>query len=71
MSQQELMHAANALEQQVGRASTASRCALQPAVRTMVKRFEEHGLDVPVSLRRLDEALMQDVIEARFDNMPV
>ena len=71
MTIHELRKAASGIEAEVARASFARRCAMQPAVQNMVRQFEAEGLAVPASLKALDDALMQDVIEARFDNMPV
>ncbi|MBK0329133.1 hypothetical protein I5535_17795 [Rhodobacteraceae bacterium F11138] len=62
---------AEILEQDIARAEPAARLALQPQFSQALFRMAAHGERVPVRMRSLDARLMDEAIEARFDNMPV
>ncbi len=71
MNTQDLYHEFELLEQKLEGANLDMRLSLQPAVSRVVERMRVQGVPVPQRLRRLDASLCEDVIEARFDNMPV
>lgn len=62
---------AEQLEQKLQGASLDTRIALQPSVSKVIERMRMEGVHIPARLRRLDAALCEDVMEARFDNLPV
>ncbi len=59
------------LEQKLENACLDTRLALQPSVSKIVDHMRRQGMHVPSRLRRLDSALCEDAMEARFDNMPI
>ncbi len=71
MTAQDLYSQAEMLEQKLQGACLDTRLALQPSFSKVVDTMRVKGLRVPSRLRRLDMALCEDAIEARFDNMPV
>ncbi len=71
MTVQDLYCEAEQLEEKLKGASLDMRLRLQPNVRKVIERMRAQGLQVPPNLRRLDAALCEDAIEARFDNLPV
>ncbi|MDU9002513.1 hypothetical protein [Sedimentitalea todarodis] len=64
------LRAAN-LEEQISRAKAETRIALQPQFSSVLGKIAAEGAQVPGRLRRLDAMLVDEAIEARFDNMPV
>ncbi|WP_120633450.1 hypothetical protein [Ruegeria sp. EL01] len=71
MTTANLYSEAEQLEQKLHNACLDTRLALQPSVSKVVDRMRRQGVHVPSRLRRLDAALCEDAMEARFDNMPV
>lgn len=71
MTTQDLLSAAEKLEHRIAAADEAERLALQPEFSKVLERLEAEGQQVPAHLRRLDAALIDEAVEARFDNMPV
>lgn len=71
MTAQDLFSEAEQLEQKLDGACLDTRLALQPSVSKVLDRMRASGVNIPSRLRRLDAALCEDAIEARFDNMPV
>lgn len=67
----ELKLRAENLEQIITEAAPEKRLALQPQFSRLLVKLKEQGQTVPVRMRRLDSVLVDEVIEARFDNMPV
>ncbi len=67
----ELMKQAEDLEQQITSGNGDQRLALQPEFAQVLDRLSASGEPVPARLRRLGAALMDEAVEARFDNMPV
>ena len=49
----------------------ATRIAMQPQLQTILNRLEADGIVVPGRLKRLNATLIDEAIEARFDNMPI
>ncbi len=71
MSTNSLYSEAEYLEQKLQNACLETRLALQPSVTNVIDRMRQQGVHVPSRLRRLDAALCEDAMEARFDNMPI
>ncbi|MFD3190169.1 hypothetical protein ACFMPD_07820 [Sedimentitalea sp. HM32M-2] len=71
MTYEELKMTAESMERQIAGAAADQRLALQPQFARVLDRMAEQGEPVPARLRRLEAALVEEVIEARFDNMPV
>lgn len=71
MTGQDLFFEVERLESRISRADRAQRLALQPQLSACLIRLKDQGMEVPHRLRRLDAALVDEAIEARFDNMPV
>ncbi len=71
MTTHDLYSEAEQLEQKLQGACLDTRLELQPSVSKVLDRMRAQGLQIPSRLRRLDAALCEDALEARFDNMPV
>ena len=71
MTTSELIETAGRLEDRITQASSATRLALQPEFSRVLNNLRAVGATVPARFRRLDLALADEVVEARFDNMPV
>ncbi|MDK3017581.1 hypothetical protein [Pseudodonghicola flavimaris] len=71
MTDHELVSAATRLEEKLATACPETRLRLQPEFSTVIARLKEEGHPVPSRLRRMEEALMAEAVEARFDNMPI
>ncbi len=71
MTAQDLYTEAAKLEQRLHGANLDTRLALQPSVSKVLDKMRSQGIHIPSRLRRLDAALCEDALEARFDNMPV
>ncbi|SFT59774.1 hypothetical protein [Sedimentitalea nanhaiensis] len=67
----ELKKTAENLEQEIACAKAEKRLALQPQLSQVLDKIAACGERVPARLRTLDANLTDEVIEARFDNMPV
>jgi len=61
----------SALHRQILRESAARRYYHQPRLARLIERMEARGESVPSDIRCLNEELVNDAIEAQFDNMPV
>ncbi|SHF30116.1 hypothetical protein SAMN05444279_12619 [Ruegeria intermedia] len=59
------------LERQLREANLETRLALQPSVSKVIDRMRAEGVPVPTRLRLLDAALVEDALEAKFDNLPI
>ena len=71
MLDQEWTRHAETLEAEIARATASKRVALQPRLQKFLSHMEQDGLRVPARLKRLNSELIDEAIEARFDNMPV
>lgn len=71
MSQDKLFSEVEQLEKQLKGACLEARLALQPDVTRVLERMRQQGVQIPARLRQLDAALCEDVMEARFDNLPI
>ena len=67
----QIVSEADALAQEIREASSERRLQLQPAFGRVLQNLEQMGADVPPRLRNLHEQLLEEAIEARFDNLPV
>jgi hypothetical protein len=59
------------IEAEIAQASAAKRVLLQPKLARFLVSLEEDGVAVPRRLKQLNSDLIDEAIEARFDNMPV
>ncbi|WP_171100194.1 MULTISPECIES: hypothetical protein [unclassified Ruegeria] len=71
MNEHDLYSEAEQLEHKLEGACLDTRLELQPSVSRVLDRMRAQGMHIPSRLRRLDAALCEDAVEARFDNMPV
>lgn len=71
MTGPQLIRSAEHLEAMIERASANKRLELQPEFSRVLKRLNDGGVPVPARMRNLEAMLTDEVIEARFDNMPV
>ena len=62
---------AETLESEIARANASARISLQPRLQKFLTHLEADGVRVPARLKRLNSELIDEAIEARFDNMPV
>lgn len=62
---------AESLEAEISRASATTRLSLQPQLQKFLSHLEADGVRVPSRLKALNAELIEEQIEARFDNMPV
>jgi predicted transcriptional regulator len=62
---------AELLERQIVAATKAERLALKPDFCAAIAGLEAEGLPVPSRMRRLEQSLIDEAIEAQFDNMPI
>ncbi len=71
MTIDDLKKTAENLEDEISRAGPSARLALQPQFSQILHNIAARGERVPGRLRSLDALLIDEAIEARFDNMPV
>ncbi len=71
MSIEELKKTAENLELKIAGAEAATRLALQPQFSKVLGKIAAEGEPIPTRMRQLDAALVEEAIEAQFDNMPV
>lgn len=62
---------AETLEAEISKASASARISLQPQLQKFLTHLEADGVRVPRRLKKLNADLIDEAIEARFDNMPV
>lgn len=71
MTAEQLIQDAERLETKINGANADTRLRLQPEFTRILDRIRDEGEQVPGRLRQLDAALVDEAIEARFDNMPL
>lgn len=71
MTKRQLCENAEIMSREIIKASALNRRRLQPEFNRVLVTLRSEGVPVPAHLRRLDSELLDEVIEARFDNMPV
>ena len=62
---------AASLEAEIARANANARLSLQPRLQKVINHLEADGVRIPTRLKKLNAKLIDEVTEARFDNMPV
>ena len=67
----DLTKEAQELEIRINRATAAGRLELHPELEHLLRQMERGGHHVPARLRNLEAELTSEVIEARFDNVPL
>jgi hypothetical protein len=71
MIDDDLSRRARQLEAEISAASEEKRVALQPELHRVIERMRLDGKHVPARLRSLNAALLDEVVERQFDNLPV
>ena len=71
MTIETLLERAEALEARIAGASGDVRYDLHQDLHRVLENIRLRGGKVPAHLRRLDLDLVDEEVEARFDNMPV
>ncbi len=66
-----LVSHADQLALQIRQASSETRLKLQPELGQVLQELEQAGTAVPARLRNLHELLLEEAIEAQFDNLPI
>ncbi|WP_135501968.1 hypothetical protein [Roseovarius aestuariivivens] len=59
------------LQHQILDLGEAERYRLQPRLAGLLGQMRDAGEPIPAKLRRLNDELLDEAIEAQFDNMPV
>lgn len=59
------------LHRQILSMEADQRHILQPKLDTLIERTRLLGARVPCDIARLNDALLDEAIEAQFDNLPV
>ena len=59
------------LHRQILDLQEGERYRLQPRLAGLLGQMRHAGEPVPAEMQRLNEALLDEAIEAQFDNMPV
>lgn len=62
---------ADQLAKEIRHASPETRLRLQPELGRLLQELEQAGTTVPARLRNLHEQLLEEAIEAQFDNLPI
>ena len=71
MTTTDLVKEAEELEARILRAGPGQRAGLQPRFTELLERMDARGDHVPMRMRELERKLNDEVVEARFDNMPL
>ncbi|MFK7877011.1 MAG: hypothetical protein AB8B71_14710 [Paracoccaceae bacterium] len=66
-----LVSHADTLAMEIQSATPAARLKLQPEFGKLLQDMAKSGARVPARLRNLHEQLLEEAIEARFDNFPI
>jgi hypothetical protein len=66
-----LISHADELARSIRNAPAQDRLRLQPDLGRLLQEMEQAGTNVPARLRNLHEQLLEEAIEAQFDNLPV
>lgn len=67
----QIVSEAEELAEKIRKAGPDTRLELQPVFGEVLQTIERSGTDVPPRLRNLHEQLIEEAIEARFDNLPI
>lgn len=71
MNIDEMRLKAENLEERISCAKADTRIELQPQFSSILHKLSSQGVKVPARMKRLDKALLEEIVEAKFDNMPV
>lgn len=71
MTMDELMTRATALEESIRAANPTRRLELLPEFSGLLAGIRKAGGAIPGHLRGLEHVLKEELVESRFDNMPV
>ncbi|MCR9148096.1 MAG: hypothetical protein NXH74_12990 [Rhodobacteraceae bacterium] len=66
-----LLQDIKSVHRQIMDLDAAERYRMQPRLAGLLGQLREAGQPVPSELRRLNDELLAEAIEAQFDNMPV
>lgn len=66
-----LVSHADQLAREIKLASAETRLRMQPELGRVLQELEQAGTAVPARLRNLHEQLLEEAIEAQFDNLPI
>lgn len=66
-----LVSHADEMAMEIREASSEMRLKLQPQFGRVLQELELAGTSVPARLRNLHEQLLEEAIEAQFDNLPI
>lgn len=62
---------ADALVAEIKQADERGRLALQPKLQRLLAQMNATGTRVPAKLSDLHDQILEEAIEARFDNLPI
>lgn len=71
MTIDELVQASEALEAEIHGSCRSLRPSYRPRLTSLMAEMKARRYPVPKRLRRLEEAMTEQIIEDRFDNLPV
>ncbi len=71
MTSTDLTEAASEVAAKIAQSTGQARLDLQPQLIRVMDQYRTHGVCVPRRLQRLENQLIEEAIEARFDNMPI
>jgi len=66
-----LISDAEAMAKTIRGADSDERLKLQAHFGRLLQEIERAGIELPSRLRNLHEQLLEEAIEARFDNLPI
>jgi len=66
-----LVSHADQLAKDIRNAPPEVRLQMQPDFGKVLQELEQAGTEVPARLRNLHEQLLEEAIEAQFDNLPI
>lgn len=66
-----LVSHADDMAMRIKEASPDQRLAMQPEFGRVLQELEQAGTTIPARLRNLHEQLLEEAIEAQFDNLPI
>ncbi|NIZ15124.1 hypothetical protein [Phaeobacter sp. HF9A] len=71
MPTSELIERACQMEERIRKAPEALRLGMQPEFSAIIARIKAAGAEIPPHLRRTEQILNEEMVESRFDNMPI
>lgn len=61
----------HSLMEEIAGASVEDRMRYQPYLSDLIRKMSENGDAIPAKARDLNDELLAEICEARFDNLPV